>query len=191
MSTEDAVRLVPAGPADVDVIVDLWVALARGQQRHGSDLRPEANRTAVGESFARAVVTGELIVARDDDAVVGFVNFSLDHGGYERDRPRGTVTNLFVVPERRGEGIGSRLLEAAERGLASAGAAVVGLEVMAENDRAREFYRSHGYEAHRVTLTREVDDAATDAVATDDGGDVEGGGDGSNGDAEGGGANGD
>ncbi len=160
MSTEDAIRLVPASATDVDEVADLWITLARGQRNYGSDLLTAANRTAVRESFARAVVTGELLVARDDDGIVGFVSFSLDHGGYERDRPRGTVTNLFVIPERRGEGIGSRLLEAAERGLVSAGAAVIGLEAMAENDRARTFYREHGYDVHRVTLTKPIDDDA-------------------------------
>ncbi len=167
MSTEDAIRLVPASAADVDAVADLWIALARGQRSYGSDLLTATNRTAVRESFARAVITGELLVARDDDAIVGFVSFSLDHGGYERDRPRGTVTNLFVVPERRGEGIGSRLLEAAEHGLVSAGAAVIGLEVMAENDRARAFYREHGYDVHRVTLTKPIDDDAKDGTRGD------------------------
>ena len=197
MSTEDAVRIVPARAADVDDVADLWVDLARGQRAYGSEIRGMANRTVVRESLARSAVTGELLLARvgdvgtdndggddggdgaDDgrdgaggdghgDDLVGFVSFALDRGSFERERPRGIVTNLYVVPERRGEGIGSRLLDAAERALAELGAATITLEAMAENDRARAFYRNRGYAPHRVTYIRES------ATAGRDGGDERG-----------------
>jgi|GEM_PF-236180 len=93
--------------------------------------------------------------AGTDAEVVGFVSFALDRGSFERERTRGIVTNLYVVPERRGEGIGSRLLDAAERALAELGAATITLESMAANDRARGFYRDRGYAPHRVTYIKE------------------------------------
>jgi GNAT superfamily N-acetyltransferase len=122
------------------------------------------------------VVTGELIVARgDDDEPVGFVGFELDRGGYERDRTRGIVSNLFVVPDRRGEGIGADLLDAAERALREAGAETVALEALAANDRAREFYAERGYEPHRVELTKSLAaDDGSDGDEEGDGGDGEG-----------------
>jgi len=79
------------------------------------------------------------------------------------------VSNLFVVPERRGEGIGSALLDAAEQALREAGAEVVALEALADNDRAREFYATHGYERHRVELTKSLSGEET-TVSTADGG---------------------
>lgn len=162
-------RVTPAMADDIEAVTDQWVALARSQREHGSTLLAEGNREAVRDAIARAVVTGELLVARDDDTgdraddgmendrPVGFVGFSLEQGGLERDRTRGIIDNLFVDPSCRGEGVGSALLSAAERALREAGAATIGLEAMAANDRARAFYRDHGYEPHRIVLTKRID----------------------------------
>ncbi|TKX87545.1 GNAT family N-acetyltransferase [Halorubrum sp. SS5] len=168
---ESDARVEPATADDVDAVTDMWVSLAAGQREHGATLRAEANRATVREWVAQSVVTGELFVARapspeaetergGDDASdpVGFVGFSLERGDYERDAVRGTVSNLYVVPERRGEGIGAALLDAAERELAEAGAERVALEALADNDRARAFYADRGYDLHRVELTKSLGD---------------------------------
>ena len=168
---ETDTRIEPATADDVDAVTDMWVALAAGQREHGSTLRAEANRATVREWAAQSVVTGDILVARDAAAaagsgdetdVVGFVGFSLERGDYERDAVRGTVSNLFVTPERRGEGIGAALLDAAERALDEAGADRVALEALADNDRARAFYAAHGYESHRVELTKSIDGETDD-----------------------------
>ncbi|WP_434521874.1 GNAT family N-acetyltransferase [Halorubrum sp. AS12] len=169
-------RVEPATADDVDAVTDMWVALAAGQREHGATLRAEANRATVREWVAQSVVTGDLFVARDAETaaesdgeigLVGFVGFSLERGDYERDAARGTVSNLFVVPERRGEGVGAALLDAAERALDEAGAERVALEALADNDRARAFYAEHGYDPHRVELTKSLNDE--DADGRDDG----------------------
>ena len=171
MGETDA-RIEPATTDDVDAVTDMWVTLAAGQREHGSTLRAEANRETVREWVAQSVVTGDLLVARDPDTpaetdgeangdetdVVGFVGFSLERGDYERDAVRGTVSNLYVAPDRRGEGIGAALLDAAERALAEAGADRVALEALADNDRARAFYADRGYGRHRVELTKSLRD---------------------------------
>lgn len=112
-------------------------------------------------------------VDRDTTTPIGFVGFALDHGGYDRSRRRGTVSNLFVVPERRGEGIGSALLDAAERALREAGAEVVALEALADNDRGREFYAAHGYDRHRVELTKSLSGEKSTASTADNGDETE------------------
>ncbi len=158
MPDTDRVRVTPATNADIDVVTDQWVALAHDQRRHGSTLLAAENRGSVREWVARSVVTGELLVARDGDEVAGFVGFSLDRGEYDRDHVRGTVSNLFVRPERRGEGVGSELLTAAEDALVDAGAEAVALEALADNGRARSFYADHGYEPHRIELRKPLGD---------------------------------
>jgi ribosomal protein S18 acetylase RimI-like enzyme len=155
--------VAPATAEDIDDVTDMWVSLAAGQRRHGSTLSAEANRGNVREWVARSVVVGELLVARERDGdPVGFVGFSIDREGYERDVVRGTVSNLFVVPSRRNEGIGANLLDAAERALAAAGAERVALETLADNERARDFYTERGYDHHRVELTKPVSEAVAD-----------------------------
>lgn len=151
-------------PADTDTaadLVDLWVELAAGQRDHGSHILPDANRKRVRESLVRHAVTDGLLIAREDDEILGFVSFHMESGAYEQDVNRGIVENIYVIPERQGEGIGTELLAAAERRLFGAGCDAIGLEVMAPNERAKEFYRRHGYEPHRVEMER------TDSDKTD------------------------
>ena len=146
----------------VDALAELWVDLAADQRTHGSHLLAGANRASIRESLAQRIVSGGVFVAReeddgDDSDVLGFVTFYPEAGGYEQDTDRGVVENLYVVPERRGEGIGSDLLTAAEDALADGGADAITLDAMAVNERARQFYRCHGYEPHRVELERRLE----------------------------------
>ncbi|UPV74411.1 GNAT family N-acetyltransferase [Halorussus limi] len=169
--------------ADVDAVADRWVELAEGQREFDSRLLSAENRQAVRESVAQRAVADELLVARADEAdpkvdaedagedagnaedgdgtddgrIVGFVTFGIESSSYEQDAVRGIVQNIYVVPDRRGEGIGSALLAEAEAGLADAGADAVSLEVMADNADARRFYRRHGYAPHRVELEKSVE----------------------------------
>lgn len=165
-------RVEPAGIDVADELADLWVELAASQREYGSHVLADENRARVRESFVRHAVTDGLVVARaeDDegtptgegDALLGFASFHPETGAYEQDVSRGMIENVYVVPGRRGEGVGSALLEAAERRLFEAGCDVVVLEAMADNERARRFYRRHGYEPHRVEMER-TDSDKTDA----------------------------
>ena len=55
------------------------------------------------------------------------------------------VTTLVVTAARRGEGLGARLLAAAEGYATSLGMDTLKIGVMAGNEAARAFYESHGY----------------------------------------------
>lgn len=169
-------RVAVAEMSDLDVLSDLWVELAHGQRGFGSHLHADENRAMIRASMARHITFDGILVARgettapddasqdapDDassdtsDDVLGFVMFEIETGAYEQDVTRGTVSNLFVRPNRRDEGIGSRLLEAAEGELREVGADVVGLDVMAANESARRFYRRHGYRPHRIELEKSI-----------------------------------
>lgn len=142
---------------DADTLAELWVGLADGQRAFGSHLEAAENRDTIRESFFRHIVTDTVRVATEDDAIVGFVTFSIESGRFEQDTTRGIIENLYVTPEARGEGVGSALLAAGEAALFDAGADVIALDVMAENEDARRFYDRHGYQPHRVELEKESD----------------------------------
>lgn len=150
--------------AVADELADLWVKLAADQRDHGSHLRAAENRSAVREQLLRQLATGNVRVVRADGDIVGFVSFDLESGAFEQDVTRGIVENLYVVPEHRGEGHGTALLHAAEDALAKRGVDHVTLEVLADNERARRFYRRHGYGPHRIEL-----ESGTDTHSKDDG----------------------
>jgi len=139
---------------DVDTIVDLWVQLAAGQRAHGSHLFGDRNRTAVRETVVQRVVAENVLIARTDRRTVGFVMVTIDSGRYEQDKTRGIIENIFVEHAHRNQGIGSKLLASAEKQLQRAGADVLALEAMADNEAARQFYRAHGYHPHRIELEK-------------------------------------
>jgi len=139
---------------DVDTVVDLWVRLAESQRAHGSHLFGDRNRTAVRETVVQRVVAENVRIAREGQQTVGFVMVTIDSGRYEQDETRGIIENIFVEPGYRNQGIGSELLDAAEELLRQAGADVLALEAMADNESARQFYRAHGYAPHRIELEK-------------------------------------
>lgn len=83
-----------------------------------------------------------LSVAEDPDAgVVGFAMATPGDDDADYD-----LSQLYVLPDRWGEGIGSGLLDRIERRVETHGGERIRLGVMAENERAIRFYESAGYE---------------------------------------------
>jgi ribosomal protein S18 acetylase RimI-like enzyme len=103
--------------ADIDATVDAWY----------------------GDAALAAAFEEPFLVA-DDERVVGFVHASPAGG-------TATLARLYVRPERWREGVGSRLLDAAESRLRDRSVWLVRLLVLASNDRARRFYEAQGYAA--------------------------------------------
>lgn len=149
-------EIEPAGSDELDTVTDMWVSLARGQRSYDSAVRTEANRERMRETLAAHAAADALLVARLDGTIVGFASFSIEHGALELDVTRGTLSNIYVEPAHRGNGIGTALLEAVESALEARGVEVVLLEVMAANEAARRFYRARGYGPHRLTMGRSI-----------------------------------
>jgi ribosomal protein S18 acetylase RimI-like enzyme len=98
-------------------------------------------------------------------AIVGFVMYGPETRSYEQSVDRGIVENVFVHPDYRDHGIGSALLDTAERALAESGVDTIALDVMADNDAARRFYARRGYRPHRLELEVPAEDIDTGAEA--------------------------
>lgn len=142
---------------DVAVVADMWVSLATEQREHGSHLLPEPNRQSARDLVAQYVHTEGCAVARRGGRYVGFVMYHVETGMYETDSTRGVVDNLYVVPDARGEGVGSALLDRAESDLREDGADVLAVEALWANEGARRLYERRGYEPHRVTYEQSVE----------------------------------
>ncbi|GAA0655073.1 GNAT family N-acetyltransferase [Salarchaeum japonicum] len=138
---------------DLDALVEQWAALVEGQRRHGTHLLAAENRAAARGVLGQRIAADQLRVARDDD-ILGFATFYLEDGLYDQDATRGIVENVYVEPPHRNQGIGSRLLDAAETELEARGADTLAIAVMADNDAARALYESRGYAPHRVILEK-------------------------------------
>jgi GNAT superfamily N-acetyltransferase len=81
------------------------------------------------------------LVAWDGARPVGHVHISW--AGTELHLPE--LQDMYVLPERRGAGIGAALAATAERLVAERGHSRCALSVSARNDRARSLYERLGY----------------------------------------------
>ncbi|MFB6269948.1 MAG: N-acetyltransferase family protein [Halobacterium sp.] len=147
---------------DVAAVTELWVALAREQRAHGSHLLAAANREQARDLVSQYVHSDGCAVADAGDNAVGFVMFHVERGFFESDATRGVVENVYVLPDARGEGVGSALLDYAERALADRGADVFAVEALWDNEAARRLYDRRGYDRHRVTMEKPVDGEQSD-----------------------------
>lgn len=144
--------------SDLEAVLALWRDLAQEQRRYGSHVEVEASAEAIRERLGRRIVEGTVILAEDDDGIVGFVTARATRGVLSRSSSIGIVPYLYVAPERRGSGVGTALLDRAEDRLRERGADVVELEVLGANVDARRFYRDRGYHAHRIRLAKDLRD---------------------------------
>ncbi len=97
-----------------------------------------------------AVKDGLFLVAVEDDRVVGTIM-----AGY--DGHRGWIYSMAVVPERRGRGIGSRLLERAESELRPLGCVKINLQVLGNNKDVEGFYLKKGFKVEeRTSMGKEI-----------------------------------
>ncbi|WP_181686512.1 GNAT family N-acetyltransferase [Halorhabdus salina] len=140
-----------------DELADMWVSLAADQRAYGSHLEAETNRGQIRSAINRHTISGRLRVVRESDRLLGFVMFTVDSSSLRRTVSRGLIENLYVVPDRRREGIGTTLLDAAETALGDEGVDVIALDVLAPNDGARAFYRDRGYNPHRMSVEKSIE----------------------------------
>jgi GNAT superfamily N-acetyltransferase len=108
---------------------------------------PDFDATRVAgllRSFLGDPKAGCCLVAELDARVCGYLLasyvFSLEHGGTMAE-----VDELFVVEAQRGNGTGTRLLEAAVSAMKTAGLVRLQLQLGEQNTGGRSFYTRHGF----------------------------------------------
>jgi ribosomal protein S18 acetylase RimI-like enzyme len=114
---------------DIAEVIALW-------QRCGST-RPW-NDPAADIALARKQANSTVLLARDDGAVVASV--LVGHDGH-----RGWVYYVTVDPDRRHEGFGRAIMNAAEEWLRARGILKLQLMVRKDNAKVHAFYQSIGY----------------------------------------------
>ena len=134
-----------AGPADLPAIAHLFGELAR----HHGRIQPDNPRYGVPSMRWRELAERaledpdeEVLVARSDDEVVGFVRFLY------REKPWGIsceIETLVVDEDWRGAGVGTRLLEATEEAAVAKGARGIRADILIGNDEGAAFWQARAY----------------------------------------------
>jgi ribosomal protein S18 acetylase RimI-like enzyme len=150
-------RLRRARPADLEALMPLMAAFNRAER-----IRFHRTRVAVGlRRLLRERRLGVVVVAvspdrgRLDGYAIGTFGFDLEFAG-----PDAFLTDLFVRPDVRQQGLGARLLDAVMSGLRASGARAVTLLVFPENTAARRLYARAGFEEiPRLAMVRRLSTA--------------------------------
>jgi ribosomal protein S18 acetylase RimI-like enzyme len=151
----------------LDEVEPLWNSL---REHHGSVapawLGPPRER---GDSWARrrrdyqtwlsSVPASFVLVARRRGRVIAYAMVHLRAGSatFPLSERAGEIETFCVLPEERGSGVGTLLLDAVRERLRALGAAEIGLSVLEGNDAALRFYRRAGLRQYAVWLSGPVD----------------------------------
>ena len=140
-------------PAMGRVMVDSWLSAHRGQvpeaawQQRVDEWTPDVSARAWARTFAERTdgdgPVDVMLVAEDDAGVLtGLVSGTA--ADEDSSRSIAEIGALYVLTERRGEGIGRSLLRAAAVELAALGFSRLHISVLTANLPARGFYEAMG-----------------------------------------------
>jgi len=145
---------VPQGDLEIRAplateLADLAALLATQLREHGNELADTEIGAAARGMFHRPQ-RGQFLIACEGGRLVGFAALSflwtLEHGGRNA-----WLDELYVLPERRGHGIGEALLHAALEAARAAGALAIDLEIETGHERAASLYQRNGFAPLRRT----------------------------------------
>jgi ribosomal protein S18 acetylase RimI-like enzyme len=162
-----ALRIVRGSIADVDSLEPLWVGVHRVHAASMPELAPyvdDAETWSVRRSLYVSLFDKPdtvLLLARDGEELIGYALthvLALDDtwipDTWRTGRRIAELESLAVVEGRRGEGIGSALLEAVERELAAQGLDDVIVGVLPGNVDAIRLYERRGFRPTWMYLSR-------------------------------------
>jgi GNAT superfamily N-acetyltransferase len=148
-----AFQIAPAALADLESVLTLM----HGMQ--GSDPWSEPfHETTVRANLSELLTNpsyGLIYLAWDSGRPVAYLAICFDYS-FEYRGKGAWIDELFVQPSHRGQGLGTQLLDLAERASLELGAQFLHLEVTRGNS-AIELYRRRGFQDHeRYLMTKRL-----------------------------------
>lgn len=152
-----------AEPDDAPRILELIEALA-SYEREPDAVKVDAE--TLRRQLAREQPPFECVLAVDEERglAIGFALFFPTYSTW-RGQSGLWLEDLFVVPERRGEGVGRRLLAHLARACVQRGYARFEWSVLDWNEPALGFYRRVGAVPMREWTTQRLEGAALESLA--------------------------
>jgi ribosomal protein S18 acetylase RimI-like enzyme len=154
------ISIRPLDVAEIGLIEPLWNAL----REHHTALAPtlDSPRPAK-ESWVRRRAQYEtwlaepgsfILLAEQAGAPVGYAMVHLRSASptWSSSERAGEIETLSVLPEMRGQGVGTALLDAVRERLKPLGLGELSLHVLAGNDDATRFYERHGFKPFATWL---------------------------------------
>lgn len=125
------INIRPLAIEDYEALVSLW-------QRAGLNFKPQGrdSREALSRQLRQGQVT--LLGAEEEGRLIGVVMVS-------HDGRKGWINRLAVEPAYRRQGLGARLIAAAEEELHDQGIEVIAALIEAENEPSLNLFQKEGY----------------------------------------------
>jgi GNAT superfamily N-acetyltransferase len=134
-------QINPANAEDIPALCDLLNILFSQE----AEFKPDYPAQSRGlERIINNPEIGLIIVARQDNRVIGMVNllFTVSTALGERVA---LLEDMVVLPDFRGAGVGSKLLEQAVQSARMAGCKRITVLTDRVNESAQRFYQQHGF----------------------------------------------
>jgi ribosomal protein S18 acetylase RimI-like enzyme len=167
---DEKFRIDPAEKGD-------WPWIAQGQAeivwvRLRPECQQEMSRQTIEESVARQLkkiredlgFPSQAFVARTDaGAPAGFVLVAKTHND-ATGQLEASLLSQYVAEPYRGQGLGHRLMEAAEDWARRQGLPRISLSVGAQNTLGQKLYESLGYQVETLRMSKKLSEQETDAL---------------------------
>jgi ribosomal protein S18 acetylase RimI-like enzyme len=162
----------------VEAVEADWPWIAQGQAeiawvRLEGERQQETDRRALDEQVALQVARlredegfpNQAFVARTDDGeLAGYVWVAKTHND-STGQLEASLLSQYVAESYRGEGLGHRLMEAAEDWARRQGLPRISLSVGARNTLGQRLYESLGYQVETVRMYKRLDAPAPDDLS--------------------------
>ena len=155
------VKIRPATPDDVGELADIYQASAEHHMRLDPSLYSTPDYLALKERYGKRLPLPddeEILVAEMDGEVVGWIDMRLRPATGQPRMMRDAVSaeiDIAVLPQHRGHGVGSLLVDAAEKWAAQHGAAVMTMQTHVANLDAIRFYQErHGFRTTGILMMK-------------------------------------
>jgi ribosomal protein S18 acetylase RimI-like enzyme len=114
------------------------------------------DRDVLARALDQPSADAALFVAEDDgETPLGFIHLTISDD-YYTDSPTGHIADVVVSPDAGGRGVGTALIEHAERWARDRGFALLTLNVFTANRRARALYRKLGFEEEWIRCIKRL-----------------------------------
>ncbi len=154
------IRVRKARKEDLYELANLWYELARMHEKimKGYNLSKDPKKQWLGmmeENIEEENYT--TFVAKDNNEILGFASATLrKRASFFSVRYMGVIMDIYIKENRREEGIGSLLVQAAEDWIRRKGVRLAVVTVAPENDIANEFWSECGYETYLLRKRKEL-----------------------------------
>ena len=155
------------GPEDLPLLEPLWVSVHHRHAESMPELAPYVDDATTWA--ARSALYADLLAKPDTVLLLAYAGDALVGYGLAHVMPReetwvadtwvtgpriGEIESLAVLPEQRGQGLGTELLELLERELHAQGVTDLVLGLLPGNDAAARLYARRGYRPTWLYLSR-------------------------------------